>query len=255
MIRWKGHYSYRGEHFLNIAIIEDSINDSDILYGYIKKYYQKNNLFIKTTTYNKGEEFLVSFQKDAFDLIFIDIYLGKVNGMDIAEKIHILDQECLLVFSTTSKSHAIDSFRVRAFHYLVKPYNYIQLEEVMNLCTAALRKKSYFITVKESRIFVKILLDTIIYTDYSNHYIQIHTKERLIKSYISFQDFSILLLSYPQFINCYRNCIINMDEVASLTNKDFIMSTGEIIPITRSSRLSVRQQYADYVFQSSHKSF
>ena len=96
---------------------------------------------------------------------------------------------------------------------------------------------------------VKILIRDILYADYDNHYIQIHNKENIIKTYLSFQDFSPLLLKYPQFLNCYRNCIINMDSVDSLHDHDFVLTNGERLPITREKRLEIRQLYADYAFQ------
>ena len=78
------------------------------------------------------------------------------------------------------------------------------------------KRSSHYIEVKESRVMVKIPIDTILYTDYFNHYIQIHLADRIVKTYMRFEDFSKLLLCYPQFISCYRNCIINLDKVVRL---------------------------------------
>ena len=63
-----------------------------------------------------------------------------------------------------------------------------------------------------------------------------------------FHDFSSLLLCYPQFICCYRNCIINMDKVSALEKTEFVLTTGEQLPITRNLRSQIHQQYADYQF-------
>ena len=68
----------------------------------------------------------------------------------------------------------------------------------------------------------KIPIDSILYTDYSNHYIQIHLPDKTVRTYMRFEDFSGMLLIYSQFICCYRNCIINMDKVFSMEKSEFI---------------------------------
>ena len=204
---------------------------------------------LKSYKYLLNQAYLYQVMILLLKQIFLDIYMPGLSGIETASEIRKLDANCLLVFSTTSSDFAVKSFRVRAFDYLVKPYKYEQLAEIMTLAEKALNKSSRYIEVKESREMVKILIRDILYADYDNHYIQIHTKENIIKTYLSFQDFSPLLLKYPQFLNCYRNCIINMDSVDSLHDNDFVLTNGERLPITRAKRLEIRQLYADYAFQ------
>jgi hypothetical protein len=66
---------------------------------------------------------------------------------------------------------------------------------------------------------------------------------------MKFEDFSPMLLHFPQFVCCYRNCIINMDKVTALLKTGFIITSGEHLPITRGLRPQIQQQYADYQFQ------
>lgn len=139
---------------------------------------------------------------------------------------------------------------MRALDYMLKPLRYGKFCQTMDYFrSVSQRKRSHYIEVKESRIMVKLPVDDILYTDYSNHYIQIHLQDRLVRTYMRFHDFSSLLLCYPQFICCYRNCIINMDKVTSLEKAEFVLNTGEHLPITRTLRPQIHQHYADYQFQ------
>lgn len=235
---------------LNIAIVDDLYADRHFLADLISRYCRQNRIVVQTALFESGETFLARFTRGHFDIIFLDIYMNGIDGMQTAKEIRSIDPDCLLVFATTSERHAVSSFRVRAFDYLVKPYSYEQFEEVMRLCDAAFAKQARYIEVKEGRTLQKILLKDIVYTDYYNHYIQIHTKTQVIRTYISFRDFAPLLLKYPQFFCCYRNCIVNMDEVRLLDEKDFVMENGERVPISRSQRNEIRQQYADYIFET-----
>mgnify|MGYP002510862999 FL=1 len=199
-------------------------------------------------TYTSGEAFLENWPSKSYDLVFLDILMEGISGIEVARKIRETDSECLLIFISSSKEYALQSFEVRAFDYLLKPLSEERFQKTMDLCQNELAKHIRYIEVKESRTLVKIPLNEIIYTDYYNHYIQIHTAARLIRSYQQFDVFSPLLLCYPQFLCCYRNCIVNMDHVDSVDKHDFVMENGERVPIPRGTRNSIYQQYADYQF-------
>lgn len=237
---------------MNIAIIDDFPSDQQFLVESISHYCDQNFLEIQLNYFDDGASFLKEFAVTDFDIIFLDIYMHGMNGMEIAERIREQDNQCLLIFTTTSEQHAVRSFRVRAFDYLVKPYSYEQLAEVMYLCIKALPKRSYYIEVKLGRNIKKILLSDILFTDYSNHYIQIHTKSQMIKTYMDFDTFAPKLLCFPQFLCCYRNCIVNMDAVEMMLEQDFILQNEERVPIAKARRNEIRQQYADYVFGKLH---
>lgn len=234
---------------MQIAIVDDVKEEVSILMNYIRQYSQEHKLYTQIQTFNDGKHFLSVFEEKLYDIIFLDIYMNDMDGIELAKHIREKDTKVLIIFSTTSTEHAIMGFRLRAFDYLLKPYDYEQLKNTMDLCSQNLQSQSRYIEVKEKRIMVKILLKDIIFTDYSNHYIHIHTNTNVVRCYMSFPEFSKILLPYPQFLCCYRNCIINMDEVIALKENDFTMVTGDNIPINRTNKTVIKQQYADYLFQ------
>lgn len=233
---------------MDIAIIEDSGQELSLLERYLQTYLSNRQVYRVIDTYTSGDAFLENWPSKSYDLIFLDILMDGISGIEVARKIRETDSECLLIFISSSKEYALQGFEVRAFDYLLKPLSEERFQKTMDLCHNELAKHIRYIEVKESRTLVKIPLGEIIYTDYYNHYIQIHTSTRLIRSYQQFDVFSPLLLCYPQFLCCYRNCIVNMDHVASVDKHDFIMENGERVPITRGNRNAIYQQYADYQF-------
>ena len=233
---------------MNIAIIEDSGQELSLLERCLQSYLSSRQVYRVIDTYTSGEAFLENWPSKSYDLIFLDILMEGISGIEVARKIRETDSECLLIFISSSKEYALQGFEVRAFDYLLKPLSEERFQKTMDLCQNELAKHIRYIEVKESRTLVKIPLNEIIYTDYYNHYIQIHTAARLIRSYQQFDVFSPLLLCYPQFLCCYRNCIVNMDHVDSVDKHDFVLENGERVPITRGNRNSIYQQYADYQF-------
>ena len=233
---------------MNIAIIEDSGQELSLLERCLQSYLSSRQVYRVIDTYTSGEAFLENWPSKSYDLVFLDILMEGISGIEVARKIRETDSECLLIFISSSKEYALQGFEVRAFDYLLKPLSEERFQKTMDLCQNELAKHIRYIEVKESRTLVKIPLNEIIYTDYYNHYIQIHTAARRIRSYQQFDVFSPLLLCYPQFLCCYRNCIVNMDHVDSVDKHDFVMENGERVPITRGNRNSIYQQYADYQF-------
>lgn len=233
---------------MNIAVIDDLQTDRMRLGSFIEQYCEENRVINSVHMFQDAEEFLHGFHPKQYDVIFMDIYLKNMDGIAAAQCIREQDETALLVFSTISERHAVQSYRVHAFDYLLKPYNYEQFFEVFQQCNKTISLKSRFIEVKEGRERIKILLDDIIYTDYYNHYIQIHTSWRVIRTYMKFAEFSPMLLDFSEFLCCYRNCIINLDKVTSFDNGGFCMKNGEIIPVMRSKVHEMKQHYADYMF-------
>ena len=235
---------------MNIAVIDDSIDEARQLAGFISTYCSDTHTCQQTTIFNTAADFLRCWQRGSFDLIFIDIFLrNETSGIRIAERVRRDDDSCTIVFTTSSTDFALKGYEVRALDYMVKPIRYDKFSQTMEyFLSVSRRKQSHYIEVKESRIMLKIPIDAILYTDYSNHYIQLHLPDKTVRTYMRFEDFSGMLLMYSQFICCYRNCIINMDKVFSMEKSEFILTTGEHLPITRTMRSQIHQQYADYQF-------
>lgn len=233
---------------MKIAVIDDRAEDRDIIGKYIEQYMEKRLMAYETVYFESGEAFLKSFVDKEYALVFLDIYLkeGEADGIKIAEQLRNKDSAAV-IFSTTSPDFAIKGYLVKAAGYLLKPYAYGQFEETMDTVFSNLQAERRYIEVKEKKIMVRVLLNEIIYCDYDNHYIRIHTKDRIIRSYMPFRELCDMLC-YEQFLCCYRNIVINMDEVQGIESQVFVMSNDEQIPMRRQDKLELRQRYADYVF-------
>ena len=232
---------------MKIAVVDDTEADRRHLAACLDQYSRQAGLNYSLTTFPSGDEFL---RKEDFnsDLIFLDIYMNGTSGMDTAIAIRQQNKDCFLIFTTTSADFAAKSYRVRAFDYLVKPYSYEQFAETMGLLDKDLVSSSSFIQVKANRMQVRIRCQDIIFADYYNHYVCIHTVKEPIRSLMPFEELEKKLAAYPQFLVCNRNCLLNMEQVVSVPKDGFKMSSGEVLTIKRGSEKELRQHYADFLF-------
>ena len=179
---------------MNIAIIDDSMEEARQLSGYVQTYFHSVHILQRTELFTAAADFLQVWKKDSYQLVFIDIYLGQETlGLGIAEQIRREDKSCVIIFTTSSSDFALKGYEVRALDYLLKPIGYDRFCRAMEYAHRELENTGRYIEVKVSRIMVKILLDDICYADYSNHYIQIHTPQRMYRTSMRFEDFSKVL--------------------------------------------------------------
>lgn len=234
---------------MHIAIIDDVAEDREIVRKHGAGYMEAHAITAQFIEYSSGEEFLKEFNKQSFDIVFLDIFMKGENGMEIAKQMRKRDAACILIFTTSSPDFAIEGYQVKASNYVLKPITYEKMEKTLSALVLEQKEAKSYIEIKEGRVMVKVSLRNILFTDYYNHYIQIHTVKHVYRTYLSFAEFEKMLEGYPQFISCYRNIMVNLDYVDSMDSKDFILKDGCHIPIAKPRRQEIRQLFADYLFK------
>ena len=100
---------------MKLAIVDDLKTDSDRLAGFVHTYMEQHQLKLDALDqFESGESFLSGFTSGSYDLIFLDIYMTGITGMETAKKIRQTDHDCRLIFITTSPEFAVESYDVNA---------------------------------------------------------------------------------------------------------------------------------------------
>lgn len=235
---------------MDIAICEDLEVDRQALIHMIKKYCSDYNLEVKLSTYNNGNDLLSNFTYGKFKLIFLDIYINNddLTGIEIAKQIRINDQECIIVFMTTSRDHALDAFEVDAMQYLVKPVDYNKIKHIFNKIQKLFSEDMRFIEVPSNGLSMKILLKDIYCIEVYNKTCLIHTGLHTIKTYTPLSKLWELLDGSP-FLRCHRSYIVNMFYIDDILENDFLLKNGYKIPIRKEASSDIKQTYSDYFFE------
>lgn len=237
---------------MKIAIIDDLLECRNeiqsCLHRFFNQHYAKE--FFSIEEFSCGEDFLSVFQKDSYDLVFIDQYMKSLSGIETAQQIRELDKLVTLIFITTSKDHAIDSYQVRAGGYLLKPFSYEEFEQTLLLQDMTRLRNARFICVDNE----KILIHDILWCNVDGHYIHIHTHERGdLRFRMRFAAVSDMLLEYQQFLTCYKGCIVNLDHVDCLEDQAFLLTTGDKILFSKRDEKKIEYDYHTYLFQKARE--
>ncbi len=231
---------------MNIAICEDNASDANLLVNYIRKYCEHSCCQYKIMQYKIGEELLDAHSPGMFDLIFMDVYMEGLNGIEVVEQIRKTDALCDVVFVTASKSHSLESYRLQAVYYMVKPICENDVKIALRMCRRNLVQNSRYIEVMVNRESVKLLLRNIVYIETFDRALLIHTKSHTYKTYLKLDHLEKKAGGLP-FIRCHRGFLINMNHIQKIEQFDFIMTGGQKVPIRKNGRADIKQAFADFV--------
>lgn len=100
---------------MNIAIIDDISTDAEALKNIAVSYFEKKQIRAEICHFFSAEEFFEDYQPGKFQILFLDIYMDGMTGMEAARRIRRQSDNCILVFVTTSSDFAVESYDVGAF--------------------------------------------------------------------------------------------------------------------------------------------
>ena len=235
---------------MRIAIIDDIKEERTLLHGWLCSQLSRRNVLADIVEFESGEEFLPAAKECPFTALFLDIYMSGANGIEIAKELRKTDPDCLLIFTTTSTDHALEGFRVRALHYLVKPYNEKEISTLMDEILARIPDSGKYIDVKVNGSNIQIPFKNIIYAEHFSHMIYIHTtggKELVTRQ--SFEMFTASLKMDSRFYLCSRGVVINLEHAVDFDGTMFLMDDDSNISVSRKLIKNARQVFMEFLFQ------
>lgn len=234
-----------------IAILDDAAADRKKAEACLHTYFSNHPVIdpVIISEFKSAEDFLKSFVPDIYQFIFIDYYMAGMSGLEAARKIRETDKNAILIFITSSQDYAADGYKVKASGYLLKPFTYCDIEEIMDLIDIKEIRDRQFIELEAGSYPVRILLNDIIYCDIAGHYVQIHTEGMGLQKFrMTFLSLTRLLSPYKSFLPCYKGCIINMKRVNKVEELSFCMDNGERIPFRKKEQTLLMKHYSDFLF-------
>ncbi len=218
---------------MKIAIVEDNPIDSNALENLLRKYSLRDNLKFEFFIYTSGEDLLVDWPLD-FDVVFLDIHMEKINGIEVAARIRETNERVIIVFITNDPQHSLMGYSVDALDYLIKPVTFELLDRVL---TKAVRRLGNLdrtcITIHNNEGFFVVNPMDILYIELVNRKLLIHTKTGPIVCLKTLQNMEEQLPDI--FFRCHSAFLINLNAVESVKGPYAIVA-GKRVPISKHRR-------------------
>lgn len=240
---------------MKIAVVDDNRTERDFLISNLKKFSMEYNFEIQTTGYSSGESFLEEADFSILDVVFLDIYLGGITGMEIAKRLRTEEYDGMIVFCTLTAEFALEGYEVKAAGYIVKPFSYERITALLLDIAKMLQERSLCIRIKEKRQWYKVNLCDILYAENHANYVFIYTNSKMYSTRMPFREMQSMLLSSPSFAKCDRGIVINLINVREIKNNIVLMKNGDCLPVSRSNISTVKERYFDFVFEKMEDSF
>lgn len=216
---------------INIAICDDDINVTKEIEDLINNMSNKQMFNIEI--FVDGNEFLqTDYAK--YDIVFLDIEMGSVSGIDIALEIRKINDSSIIFFITNHFRYISEALKSMPFQYILKPIN-VKRElffEEFNRGLEKLKKSKHSIVISTQLGEQTIKADTIQYIEYINKKIIFHTNIGVFETVGKLKEWVEKLISYD-FIQCHKSFIVNLNYIESVKLSMIIISGNTEIPIGR----------------------
>lgn len=230
---------------IRIAVVEDDEQQRERLEQYLRRYESENNVRFQITSFADGIDILDDYASQ-YHLIFLDIQMKMIDGLETARKIRERDDGVILYFVTNLSQHATEGYDVDAKGYLIKPISYhILARQLDKVCRELERKEERFLLLSNSREMLRIPLKNIYYIESIGHYIEIHSTTETITVHIPLRDVEEKLAA-RQFFRCSNGVIVNLEYVESISQHDVIVA-GQRLSVSRPRKKPLMDALASYI--------
>lgn len=230
---------------LKIAICEDNRDDEQFLRITLENILEARGLSYSLISFTSGEQMLAALEKEDFDLSFIDIYLGEANGVTVAKKVREKNKYATIIFTTSSKEFMSEGYSVGAAHYLVKPFQANLVMDALDRGLQVMNEDNSYSEFVINRRKEIVFHRDIKYVESQRRCCVLHTVTGEKALYGKLSEIEAKL-DDPRFLRCQRSFLVNMDNVMDVTKEDFLLFSGESIPINRTNANEIKTAYTKY---------
>lgn len=228
---------------MNIVIVEDekiTVNH----FVELLRQWELNHTRLTIETYGSGEEAILHYNETKnIDIIFLDIQMKKMNGVQTAQKYRQLGYQNAIAFTTRHQLFELaqEGIALQIIQYLVKPLSYDEVEKCLNRISA----EKNFTFVFRSEQYV-IPYKNIAYFESRNHYIHIDTVDfpEIPEFKANLSDVGKGLSSI--FIQCHRSYIINITHIKKIKSKVVVLSDNQEVAIGKNYYQNLVDRFARY---------
>ncbi|WP_281636735.1 LytR/AlgR family response regulator transcription factor [Flavobacterium marginilacus] len=186
-------------------------------------------------TFTKSEDALKYLKKYPVDLLFLDINMPAISGIDFYKK---LPRKTMVIFTTAYSEYAVEGFTLSATDYLLKPISFVRFEQAVEKAYSQWKSQNQsseqqYLFIRADYSLIKILLSDILFIEGLDDYLKIHIQNQ--KTIVARMTMKALLQKLPEseFIRVHRSFIVSISKIEKVRSK-IIYINDEEIPVSAS---------------------
>ena len=233
---------------MKITILEDETKVSDTIQEYLFSFFQEKQMGVPSiTVFNNGYDLLETYSMDT-DVLFMDIQVPGMSGMETAKRIREKDGNVIIVFVTNLSQYAIKGYEVNAFDFILKPIDYNGFSMKLNriLTEYSHLHENYYVNIKNKEGVVRIPLEDLLYIEVVSHNIVFHKSDEEITIRGVLKDY-VDDLSKHYFCLCNKGYLVNLANVRKVDKIFAFMSDGTKLLISKGKRKEFLEELNKYL--------
>lgn len=235
-----------GDKMVKVAFCDDEAKILEDLSVKIKSEFENLSCKIDLYTTENSIELLEYLKNYPVDILFLDIDMPTISGMEIAQTLLNSEIKTLLVFVTGQDALVYKSFKYHPFGFIRKTYFDEEISGVVKSLVEKMQKSSDTFLFKTNDGFNRIKLRDILYFESESNYINLHTKESVYKfrSTVSAIEKE---LSTKGFIRTHKGFLVNQEHIFSVKSENVVLSNNVVLPIGRTNRDVIKARIMRYM--------
>lgn len=230
------------------AICDDEASERQYLSDLVQGWAKKGGHRVQISVFSGAEAFLFQYEEEKdFDLLLLDIEMGKMNGVELARKVREKNAGVQILFITAYPDFISEGYEVSALHYLMKPLKEEKLFEVLDRALANLDKKERYEIFRVNGEAFRIPVSEIVSVEAFSHYVEVVTKAGTYQIDETISGMEERL--GEGFVRCHRSYLAALGYIKRITRTEVEMDTGAEIPLSRRRYDAVNQAFIRYYRQ------
>lgn len=230
---------------IRVAVVEDDPSYTRQLKRYIHDYGEKHDLQFQVSTYSDGLDIVESYSA-AFDIIFMDIEMRHMDGMQAARRIRKYDKDVIIIFITNLPQFSIQGYEVEAMDYVLKPINQFAFAQELQKALKKIGERSaFYLHILKDNGMVRLNAAEIYFIESQGHNVIVHARQGDYSNRDSIKNLEDKLRG-QRFSRCNSGLLVNLAWVEQV-EKNTVVVSGVSLPISRSRKKEFMEDLADYV--------
>lgn len=238
---------------MKIAVCDD---DPQILLSVLSKlasYREQRQIALSCQGFENAMDLLASMDRENYDLLLLDVLMPGLSGIQAAREIRQKNENIKIVFLTSSREYAVESYSVQATNYLLKPATEEQLFPILDqIADLLLRPEDALVIHTQGSVFclpyrkieyIEVMSKTLYF-----HLVDGSTKE--VRGNLS--NYESALLARPGFCKIHRSYLVNLSWVTEVRQGVLLTASNHQVPIARSVYQQVRTAYTEFLFEDAN---
>lgn len=230
---------------IRIALVEDEAEVRAQLQGYVQRHTRQYGTEFAVTEFADGMELLDDY-RPVYDVLFLDVEMKHLDGMETARRVRELDKDVIIVFITNMAQYAIGGYAVGALDYVLKPVPYFAFSQQLLKAVARLEKRAkHYLTVPVEGGLRRLDTASIYYLESEGHRVHFYTDEGDFSAPGALKAFEEKLADCP-FARCNSGYLVNLAQVRELRQSTVQVGPCEL-QVSRPKRKAFLAALTDYI--------